>query len=130
MEFTYINLIIIITRIYINSFLETYMKNKIILSTLLFSTSAQAGIATTDAINHIGEYQTVCGHVANVIQKKQQVFINFDKNYPDQTFTVYVTNNDYGNLHKYRSKNVCADGVLTKYRNTPEIVNPDGIYLQ
>ena len=106
------------------------MKNKLIFSTLLLSSTAQAGISAVDAEHHIGEFQTVCGYVADVVPGRHQTFINFDRNYPNQTFTVYINQNGYGNLHKFKSKNVCADGVITMHQTTPEIVNPDSIYIQ
>lgn len=106
------------------------MKNQIIFSTLLLSSTAQAGISAADAINHVGEFQTVCGYVADVVPKRYQTFINFDRNYPNQTFTLYITKDNYGNLNNFKSKQVCADGVVNLHKGKPEIVNPDSIYIQ
>jgi hypothetical protein len=53
-----------------------------------------------EAGSHIGEVQTVCGMVASSKfasqSKKQPTFINLDKAYPNQIFTIVIWGSDRG----------------------------------
>ena len=97
---------------------------------LLFCASiAWAGstLATTEAARHIGERATVCGDIASVHtathSRGTPMFINLDKPYPAQVFTVLVWGSaraNVGNLpHNGR---ICATGTIADYRGTPEII--------
>jgi hypothetical protein len=55
-------------------------------------------------------------------------FINFDKPYPNQDFTLMIWDDDrpgFGNLGKYAGHQVCARGVITEYHGKPEMVVHD-----
>jgi hypothetical protein len=61
-----------------------------------------------------------------------QLFINFDKPYPSQDFTVMIWDDDrpaFGNLDKYTGSQICAHGLIKEYRRKPEIVlrNPESL---
>jgi len=97
---------------------------------LLICTSvAWAGstLSTTEATRHIGERATVCGEIAGehtaTTSRGTPTFINLDKPYPNQVFTVLVWGSNkttIGNLpHTGR---ICATGTITDYRGIPEIV--------
>jgi hypothetical protein len=86
-------------------------------------------VPATDAQAHVGETATVCGKVTGVHyaanSKGKPTFINFDKRYPSQDFTVMIWNDDrpgFGDLEKYAGHQVCAQGVITMYRGKPEMV--------
>ena len=83
----------------------------------------------SEAYTHVGETATVCGKVTGVHyaanSKGKPTFINFDKPYPSQDFTVMIWDDDrpgFGNLEKYAGQQVCAKGVITLYRGKPEMV--------
>ncbi len=87
-------------------------------------TSSQASL-------HIGERGTVCGYVSGTNyatgSKGAPTFINFDKPYPNHTFTVLIWGSDRSKFPSspetyYRSKMVCATGLIEAYGGKPEIV--------
>ena len=55
---------------------------------------AQQKLSANDAKDHIGETATVCGSVVSTRYaagtKGQPTFLNLDKPYPNQTFTVLI----------------------------------------
>jgi hypothetical protein len=94
-------------------------------------TALAANTLTADeAKNHIGENATVCGLVAGVhyaaTTRGQPTFINFDKGYPDQPFTVVIWGEDLAKFNpgpiSWDKKRVCATGKITSYQDKPEIV--------
>lgn len=99
---------------------------------LALSQSAWAAstITADQAKNHIGENATVCGVVASVhyaaTSRGQPTFVNFDKGYPDQPFTVVIWGSDLAKFNpgpiSWDRKRVCATGKITSYRSSTEIV--------
>jgi hypothetical protein len=97
-------------------------------------------LTTAEAKGHIGEQATVCGRVASTryaeTTRGKPTFLNLDKPYPSQLFTVLIWGDHrekFGNPEeKYRDKQVCATGKITEYRNAPEIVvsDPQNIEVQ
>lgn len=90
---------------------------------------ALAHIRSTQAEQHVGETDTVCGEVAEVHyaarSRGRPTFLDFDQPYPDQDFVVVVWGRDaarFGNLTAYDGKDVCASGLIQAYRGVPEIV--------
>jgi hypothetical protein len=95
--------------------------------------TAQQRITPVEAKNHVGQQATVCGSVAGVHyaagSKGQPTFINLDKPYPNQTFTIVIFGGDlpqFGNPEqKYNGKRVCVTGTIKTFKVTPEIVAHD-----
>ena len=91
---------------------------------------AQTSISAAEAKNHIGERATVCGEVAGVHyaarSRGNPTFINLDKPYPNQIFTVLIWGSDrpkFGDPEEaYRSKHICVTGKMSDYKGVPEIV--------
>ncbi len=94
---------------------------------------AQSSISAAEAKNHVGERGTVCGAVASTHyatrSRGNPTFINLDKPYPDQIFTVLIWGSDrpkFGDPEeKYRNKHICATGKISDYKGVPEIVAYD-----
>jgi hypothetical protein len=93
-------------------------------------------IAAAEAYSHAGKTTTVCGKVTGVHyaanSRGKPTFINFDKPYPSQDFTVMIWDDDrpaFGNLDKYTGSQICAHGLIKEYRRKPEIVlrNPESL---
>jgi hypothetical protein len=92
--------------------------------------NAQTSISATEAKNHVGERATVCGEVASVHyaarSRGNPTFINLDKPYPNQIFTVLIWGSDrpkFGDPEEaYRSKHICVTGKISDYKGVPEIV--------
>jgi hypothetical protein len=101
---------------------------------------AQTSISAAEAKNHIGERATVCGEVAGVHyaarSRGNPTFINLDKPYPNQIFTVLIWGSDrpkFGDPEEtYRSKHICVTGKISDYKGVPEIVayEPSQIKVQ
>lgn len=104
------------------------------LALILCSAIATASTLTTsEAAKHVGENATVCGVVAGVhtatSSKGSPTFVNLDKTYPNQVFTILIWGSDQDKFTpapaSWQGKNVCATGVITLYRGSPEIVAHD-----
>ena len=97
-------------------------------------------LTAAEAKDHIGEQATVCGKVASTryaaTTRGKPTFLNLDKPYPSQVFTVLIWGNNretFGNPEeRYADKQVCVTGKITEYRKAPEIVvnEPQNIEVQ
>src|ERR1700739_4476016 len=103
--------------------------------------SAQtARITTREAKNHVGEKATVCGKVvgAHFVSsgKGQPTFVHFDRQYPDQIFTLVIWGTDRAKFGRpeelYRDKDLCVTGKIEIYLGIPQIVasNPNQVQMQ
>ena len=96
-----------------------------LLSVALSPALAQS-IAAADAKNHIGEQATVCGIVASKHVASQSrgtpTFVNLDKPYPSQSFTVLVWERDKGAVGTLPSSGqLCVTGHVVQYHDGAEI---------
>jgi hypothetical protein len=92
-------------------------------------TSAQT-IPASEAAKHVGEQATVCGRIAGehtaTSSKGTPTFINLEKPYPNQVFTVLIWESDKPNVGNLPIDGMfCAKGQITSYRGSPEIVVRD-----
>ena len=91
---------------------------------------AQKSIQAADAKDHIGERATVCGQVASTHfaerSKGEPTFINLDKPYPNQIFTILIWGSErakFGDPERtYSGKHVCVTGRIASYRGVAEII--------
>jgi hypothetical protein len=101
---------------------------------------AQTSISAAEAKNHIGGRGTVCGLVASTHyaarSRGNPTFINLDKPYPGEIFTLLIWGSDrpkFGDPEEmYRNKHICVTGKITDYKGVPEIVayEPSQIKVQ
>ena len=91
-------------------------------------------INPTNAINYVGKVKTVCGSVANANYASRSrggpTFINLDKPYPNQVFTILIWDSDREKFSQppekmYRGKNICVSGKIIVYRGVAEIIIKD-----
>ncbi len=87
-------------------------------------------IKSIEAPQHVGELARVCGNIVSkhtaADSNGKPTFINLDRTFPDQTFTVVVWGKDaptVGDLPE--SGNLCVTGTVAMYRGTPQIVVSD-----
>jgi len=97
---------------------------------ILCATTGAQTIPTSDAAKHLGEQGTVCGRIASehraTSSRGTPTFINLDKPYPNQVFTVLIWGSDLSKVGAIPSSGMlCATGEITSYRGTPEIVVKD-----
>jgi DNA/RNA endonuclease YhcR with UshA esterase domain len=101
--------------------------------------AAQKKLSASEAKDHIGETATVCGSVVSAryaaSTKGQPTFLNLDKPYPNQVFTILIwgsNRNKFGTPEaEYKGKHLCATGKITEYRGVPQIVadEPEQIHV-
>ena len=115
-----------------------------IIAVVLLASAAPAfgaeAITPGQAAAHVGEVQTVCGTVASAkfasSSKRQPTFLNLDRPYPQQIFTVVIWASDRSKFKEpperaFSGKRVCVTGSIREYRGTPEIIvtSPDQLRL-
>ncbi len=96
-------------------------------------TAAQKKLSAAEAKDHVGEMATVCGTVASTryatSTKEQPTFLNLDKAYPNQIFTIVIWGSNrtkFGTPEvDYKGKRICITGKIAEYRGVPEIVADD-----
>ena len=111
------------------------MKHKKIVIIGLICTFGLCGetetINAAEAAKHIGEYKTVCGKVVSTFYhkkgKSKQTYLNIDKAYPNQIFTILIWGSDRKYFdgapeEVYRDKDVCVDGKISSYKGNPQIM--------
>ncbi len=92
--------------------------------------AAQSTYTADQSKSHIGERATVCGVVASAryaaSSKGQPTFVNLDKPYPNQIFTVLIWGSDrakFGAPEKdFAKKNICVTGMIEQFRGAAEII--------
>jgi len=97
-------------------------------------------LTASEAKDHIGQEATVCGEVASAryaaTSRGKPTFLNLDKPYPKQVFTVLIWGENREKFgapeEKYRDKQICATGKISAYRGEPEIIvsDPQSIEVQ
>jgi len=111
----------------------------LLLLVVTFNTHAQSKrLTASEASAHIGEHATVCGHVASTRysarSKGQPTFLNLDKPYPRQIFTILIWGEDRSKFGapetKYGDKNICVTATISEYRGTPEAVVRDRVQIE
>lgn len=93
---------------------------------------AQKTVTTDQAKDYAdkGTTVTVCGLVVGIHYADKSngkpTFVNLDKSYPNQVFTILIWGEDLSKFpvqpSGWQGKKVCATGTVTQYRNIPEIV--------
>jgi DNA/RNA endonuclease YhcR with UshA esterase domain len=91
---------------------------------------AQKKLAASEAKDHFGETATVCGEVVSAryaaSSKGEPTFLNLDKPYPSQIFTVVIWGENRSKFGKpeedYKGKRICVSGKISAYAGSPEII--------
>jgi DNA/RNA endonuclease YhcR with UshA esterase domain len=89
-------------------------------------------LTTREAKYRIGEQATVCGRVASGRHRRapgNPTFLDLDKAYPNQTFTVLIWGKDRAKFRNpeetYRNKKICVTGRVGSDRGEPEMIISD-----
>ena len=103
----------------------------LIFTFLFLSVSGQETIKPEEAANYVNKNVTVCGKVASAYYaselEEKPTFLNLDKPYPDQIFTIFIlpdVRSQFENKPEvfYLNKEVCVTGKITLYNSKPQIV--------
>ena len=89
-------------------------------------------IPSAQAKDQVGQTGTVCGKVADtryLESGRQPTFLNFDKRYPEHTFTAVIFGENrakFGTPEKdYLEKDICVSGKIEEFNGKPQIVVTD-----
>jgi len=102
------------------------------------SAVAETAVSPAGAIKHVGESATVCGRVASAhfaaASRGAPTFLNLDKPYPQQVFTVVIWGNSRPRFsyrpEKLDGQDVCITGMIGSYRGKVQIEVSDPSQLQ
>jgi len=106
----------------------------ILLAAAVAVAAQQTGtITAAEAKDHVGEHATVCGQVASTHfaarSRGTPTFLNLDKPYPNQIFTIVIWGSDrpkFGDPEQtYQGKRVCVIGTISSFRGVAEVVARD-----
>jgi hypothetical protein len=86
-----------------------------------------------DTKDHLSKTTTVCGTVVithyAASTKGHPTFLNLDKPYPKQVFTVLIWDENRSKFgtpeNEYKGKRICVTGKIIEYKGAPEIVAGD-----
>lgn len=77
---------------------------------------------------HVGKTVMACGKLAETKHLSNRHYLNLDKNYPNQTLTILVWDNDYnwfeerfGKIDNMIGERFCARGTIAEYKNNLQI---------
>ena len=94
------------------------------------SSGVATGISATEAASHVGSRQPVCGDVKSPKYEQSSrgrpTFLNLDRPYPNQVFTVVIWGEHRGNFPQrpeamYDGKSICATGLIGSFQGVPQI---------
>jgi DNA/RNA endonuclease YhcR with UshA esterase domain len=89
------------------------------------TTANPDAISCNDASKHVGDSLTVRGYVADVFESEKVSYLNFGKKFPRNIFTCTVfagSAGSFGELKKYRGRQVEVTGKITSYKNKPQMI--------
>jgi micrococcal nuclease len=100
---------------------------------LLLPLEAQKRLSPAEAKDHVGETATICGNVVSTryatSTKGQPTFLNLDKPYPNQIFTIVIWGSNRSKFGTpetdFKGKRICVTGKITAYAGLPEAVVDD-----
>lgn len=87
-------------------------------------------VPATEASRHVGEIAEVCGRVASAAYiasvKGRPTFLNLERPYPDQPFTVVIWGSNRAGFASpperlFDAKSICVTGRIETYRGKPQI---------
>lgn len=82
-------------------------------------------ITPKEARGYLGKELTVEGYVADVFKSDKVAYLNFDKKYPNNTFSgvIFASNfEEFENLYSYKNKTVKLKGTVSEYKGKPQII--------
>lgn len=102
------------------------------------SAVAESAVSPAEAIRHVSKSATVCGRVASAhfaaASRGTPTFLNLDKPYPQQVFTVVIWGSSRPRFsyrpEKLDGQNVCVTGIINSYRGKAQIEVSDPSQLQ
>jgi DNA replicative helicase MCM subunit Mcm2 (Cdc46/Mcm family) len=85
-------------------------------------------ITPVEAEVNIGKLVTVQGFIVEVTKREKVAYLNFVEKFPENPFTAVIFSkrfDDFGDLDRFKNKNVEVTGIVSKFRDKPQIVLDD-----
>ncbi|MFT6585324.1 MAG: DNA/RNA endonuclease YhcR with UshA esterase domain [Cognaticolwellia sp.] len=111
--------------------MRTLLKLSFILLTFTFignTAASQESINSSNALDYVGQNVNICGALAQIKDFKKGIYLNIDRDYPNQTITFVIWDNnleriekEWGSFRSLKSKTVCASGKVNTYKGKPRI---------
>ncbi|MDQ3019658.1 MAG: hypothetical protein M3R36_03675 [Bacteroidota bacterium] len=82
-------------------------------------------ITSKEVKQHIGDSITIKGFVADVFMTDKVAYLNFENKFPKNVFACAVFSSkfeEFGDLSKYKNKNVEVTGKISTYKNKPQVI--------
>lgn len=86
---------------------------------------SQSYIQSSNSTQYVGQTKTVCGQVVQYKKFSKGVYLNFDRPYPNPTFTAVIWQNNSHisqQLQDIENKTLCIHGVIEEYKGKPQMV--------
>ncbi|MEZ4906890.1 MAG: hypothetical protein R2771_04425 [Saprospiraceae bacterium] len=101
----------------------------VILSSVVLYSQRTISLDSIDIVRK-GDYIKICDKVTDVFKpegEKKNTYINFGGHYPDHKFTVVIFASDYPHftytpVEYLKDKNICVTGIVSVYKDKPEII--------
>jgi len=98
------------------------------------SNNSKTNITSREVKAHIGDSLTIKGFVADVYVSEKVTYLNFENKFPKNIFSCAIFSSKaeaFGDLSKYKSKEVEVTGKITTYKNKPQVIlnSPDQIKI-
>lgn len=74
---------------------------------------------------HIGDSLIIKGYVADIYLSDKVAYLNFENKFPNNVFACAIFSgkfDEFGDLSKYKNKNVELTGKISTYKNKPQVI--------
>ncbi|MEP7145610.1 MAG: hypothetical protein ABI792_01235 [bacterium] len=82
-------------------------------------------ISSKEVKLHIGDSLNIEGYVADIYLSDKVAYLNFENKFPKNIFTCTIFSGkleQFGDLSKYKGRNVLVTGRISSYKNKPQVV--------
>ncbi len=89
------------------------------------TSSALKTITLKEVKLHIGDSLNIEGYVADIYLSDKVAYLNFAQKFPKNIFTCTIFSGrieQFGDLSKFKGRNVRVTGRITTYKNKPQVV--------
>ena len=87
--------------------------------------SENVHLKSKQAGKYIGKSAVITGYIADVFKNEKVAYLNFDAKFPRNTCAAVIFKDDFrkfGDLKRFKNKNVQIDGVISEYNGKPQII--------
>ncbi len=82
-------------------------------------------ISSREVKHHVGDSLLIEGYVADIYLSEKVAYLNFGNKFPKNNFTCTIFSGkieEFGDLSKFKGRNVLVNGKITSYKNKPQVV--------